>query len=99
MLTLAAERLGSAFDQLADRQFQSHSETFLKLARETLSVQTERAKGDLAAREQAIDNLVAPIREALARAERQLQELDNRGARRTAASAHNSRRWRRASRR
>jgi DNA recombination protein RmuC len=76
ILTLASERLGSAFDQLADRQFQSHSETFLKLARETLSVQTERAKGDLAAREQAIDGLVAPIREALTRAERQLLELD-----------------------
>ncbi len=76
VLTLAAERLGSAFDQLAHRQFQSHSETFLKLARETLSAHTERAKGDLAAREQAIDSLVAPIREALARAERQLQELD-----------------------
>src|SRR5262245_48077894 len=64
VLTLAAERLGSAFDQLADRQFQSHSETFLKLAREAFSVQTERAKGDLAARELAIDGLVAPIREA-----------------------------------
>jgi len=76
ILALASERLGSAFDQLADRQFQSHSETFLKLARETLSVQTERAKGDLAAREIAIDGLVAPIREALARAERQLLELD-----------------------
>jgi DNA recombination protein RmuC len=76
MLALAAERLSSSFDQLADRQFQSHSETFLKLARETLSVQTERAKGDLAAREQAIDSLVAPIREALTRAERQLLELD-----------------------
>jgi DNA recombination protein RmuC len=75
-IELAAERLGAAFDQLADRQLQSHSETFLRLARETLSVQTERAKGDLAAREQAIDGLVAPIREALARAERQLQELD-----------------------
>lgn len=75
-LTLAAERLGTAFDQLADRQLQSHSETFLRLARETLGVQTERAKGDLAAREQAIDNLVKPIREALGRAERQLQELD-----------------------
>jgi DNA recombination protein RmuC len=75
-LTLATERLGSAFNQLADRQFQSHSETFLKLARETLSVQTERAKGDLSAREQAIEHLVTPIREALARAERQLQELD-----------------------
>ncbi len=76
MMSLAAERLGSAFDQLADRQLQSHSETFLRLARETLSVQTERAKGDLAAREVAIDSLVIPIREALARAERQLQELD-----------------------
>jgi DNA recombination protein RmuC len=76
MLSLAAERLGTAFNQLADRQLQSHSDTFLKLARETLSVQTERAKGDLTAREQAIDGLVAPIREALARAERQMQHLD-----------------------
>jgi len=76
LLALAAERLGSAFDELADRQFQSHSETFLKLARETLSVQSERSKADLAARELAIDHLVAPIREALARAERQLLELD-----------------------
>jgi DNA recombination protein RmuC len=76
VFALASERLSTTFDQLADRQFQSHSETFLKLARETLSVQTERAKGDLTAREQAIDNLVAPIREALARAERQMQELD-----------------------
>jgi DNA recombination protein RmuC len=76
ILGLASERLGTAFNQLADRQFQNHSETFLKLARETLSVHTERAKGDLSAREQAIDGLVAPIREALARAERQMQELD-----------------------
>ena len=76
VMALAAERLGTAFNQLADRQFQSHSETFLKLARETLSVQTERAKGEFAAREQAIDSLVAPIRDALARAERQLLELD-----------------------
>ena len=41
-----------------------------------MNVHTERAKGDLTAREQAIDNLVAPIREALARQERQFQELD-----------------------
>jgi DNA recombination protein RmuC len=75
-LEMATERLGSVFDQLANRQFQSHSETFLKLARESLSVQNERAKGELAAREQAIDGLVRPIREALARAEKQLQELD-----------------------
>jgi DNA recombination protein RmuC len=76
LLALAAERLGSAFDEIADRQFHSHTETFLKLARESLGVQTERAKGDLAAREQAIEGLVKPIREALARAEIQLKELD-----------------------
>ena len=75
-LELASERLGSAFGALADRQFRSHTETFLKLARESLSVQQERAKGDLAAREQAIDSLVRPIREALARAETQIHELD-----------------------
>src|SRR5688572_19323590 len=76
MLALAAERLGTAFNQLADRRLQSHSDTFLKLARETLSVQTVRAKGDLTAREQASDGRVAPIREAHARAEGQLHELD-----------------------
>ena len=76
MLDAAADRLGAAFHDLADRQFRSHSETFLKLAGETLAVHTERAKGDLAAREYAIDGLVTPIREALARAEHQLHELD-----------------------
>ena len=33
VLAMASERLSSAFDQLADRQFQTHTETFLKLAR------------------------------------------------------------------
>ena len=75
-LEAATDRLRLALGDLTDRQFQRHSETFLKLARETLGVQSERAKADLAAREQAIDNLVRPVREALARAERQLQELD-----------------------
>jgi DNA recombination protein RmuC len=75
-LELATERLKSAVGELTDRQFQRHSETFLKLARETLGVQSERSKADLAARELAIENLVKPIREALTRAEKQLQELD-----------------------
>jgi DNA recombination protein RmuC len=75
-LELAGERLSGVFGQLASQQFQSHSETFLKLARESLNVHTERAKGDLAAREQSIEALVRPIREALGRTEAQLQELD-----------------------
>jgi DNA recombination protein RmuC len=75
-LALASERLSSVFGQLASQQFQSHTETFLKLARESLGAHNERAKGELAAREQAIENLVRPIREALGRTEAQLQELD-----------------------
>ena len=75
-LELASERLSNVFGQLASQQFQSHSETFLKLARETLNVQGERVKGDLAAKEQAIEALVRPIRDALTRTETQLQEID-----------------------
>jgi DNA recombination protein RmuC len=75
-LDLASERLSHVFGQLANEQFQSHTETFLKLARESLGAHHERAKGDLAAREQAIEGLLRPIRETIARTEMQLQELD-----------------------
>ena len=75
-LTLATERLSHTFGQLAHEQFQSHSETFLKLARESLGTHHERAKGELAAREQAIDSLLRPIREVMQRTEAQLTELD-----------------------
>lgn len=76
VLALATERLQHAFGQLAHEQFRSHSETFLKLARESLGAHHERAKGELAAREQAIDNLLRPIREVMQRTETQLHELD-----------------------
>jgi DNA recombination protein RmuC len=75
-LDLASERLSHVFDKLANEQFQSHSETFLKLARESLGVHHERAKGELAAREKAIEGLLRPVREAIERTERQLQALD-----------------------
>lgn len=75
-LNLATERLTHTFDQLADEQFRSHTETFLKLARENLGTHHEKAKGELAAREQAIENLLRPIRDTLQRTEAQLQELD-----------------------
>jgi DNA recombination protein RmuC len=76
VFSLATERLSRTFDQLAQSQFQSHSETFLKLARENLGVHQEKAKGELQAREQAIENLLRPIRETMQRTEQQLQEFD-----------------------
>jgi DNA recombination protein RmuC len=76
VFSLATERLSRTFDQLAQAQFQSHSETFLKLARENLGTQHEKARGELEAREQAIENLLRPIRETMQRTEQQLQEFD-----------------------
>ena len=84
-LALAADRLGMVFGQLANQQLQSHTETFLKLARESLGTQHERAKGELAAREQAVESLVRPIREALARTEAQINALE-----RTRQESHGS---------
>jgi len=73
---LATERLSSVFNQLANQQLHSHSETFLKLAKESLGGHHERAKGELAAREQAVENLVKPIRDALLRTEAQIEALE-----------------------
>ena len=75
-LALATERLTAAFGQFANEQLQSHSETFLKLARESLGTHHERAKAELAAREQAVENLVKPIRDALSRTEVQINALE-----------------------
>jgi DNA recombination protein RmuC len=76
VFSLATERLSRTFDQLAQAQFRNHSESFLKLAKENLGAHQEKAKGELAAREQAIENLLRPIRETMQRTETQLQELD-----------------------
>ena len=75
-LDLAQERLGAAFGSLATEHLRSNTETFLRLARESLGAHHERARGDLAAREQAVENLVRPIRDALARTETQIHELE-----------------------
>jgi DNA recombination protein RmuC len=84
-LALAEEKLRASFGRLANEQFRQHTETFLKLARENLGAHHERAKGELAAREKAIENIVKPIRDALQRTDSQLQELEK--ARREAQGA------------
>jgi len=76
LLSRASEKLSRTFDQLAQAQFQSHSETFLKLARENLGTQQEKARSELQAREQAIESMLRPIRETMQRTEQQLQDFD-----------------------
>ncbi|HUO82294.1 MAG TPA: DNA recombination protein RmuC [Gammaproteobacteria bacterium] len=75
-LALAGERMAHTFESLAGRSMESNSATFLRIAQEHLGQYQERARGELGAREQAIENLVKPIREALARTEQQISQIE-----------------------
>ena len=72
----ANAKLANAFSDLANKSLQSNSETFLRLARENLGAHQERAKRELGEREQAVENLVRPIREALKQSQQQIAELE-----------------------
>jgi DNA recombination protein RmuC len=72
----AEERLSSVFDTLARRSLQDNSQSFLELARQNLDVHRTRAQGELKARELAVEALVAPIRDALQRTEKQIAAIE-----------------------
>ena len=75
-LTRAREQLTGVFGELARDSLQSNSEVFLQLARERLTRQQSDASQALQARETAIESLVQPIREALAKTEAQIQAIE-----------------------
>jgi DNA recombination protein RmuC len=75
-LTRAREQLQAVFGELARDSLQSNSEVFLQLARERLARQQSDAGQALKERETAIESLVQPIREALAKTEAQIQAIE-----------------------
>jgi DNA recombination protein RmuC len=70
------ERLGNVFNRLANEQLQNHTETFLQLASARLGTQQAEASGDLKARQQAIEALMHPVREALTQTQDQMHALE-----------------------
>ncbi len=72
----ATTRLATAFSDLSNRSLKANSETFLRLAEQNLGAQQERAKRELGDREQAVENLVKPIREALTQSQQQIAALE-----------------------
>jgi DNA recombination protein RmuC len=72
----AQEQLRGTFGALARESLQSNSEVFLQLARERLTRQQLDASQALKERETAIESLVKPIREALAKTEAQIQTIE-----------------------
>jgi DNA recombination protein RmuC len=75
-LARAREQLQGVFGELARDSLQSNSEVFLQLARERLGRQQLDASQALKERETAIESLVQPIREALAKTEAQIQAIE-----------------------
>jgi len=76
LLEQSEMRLRAAFDSLAGETLRTNSELFLRLAREALGRDQVLAQGALKEREQAIAQLVEPLRAALERTEAQVQALE-----------------------
>lgn len=72
----ARSRLATEFSAMANQSLKANSETFLRLAEQNLGVQQERAKRELGDREQAVENLVKPIRDALQHSQKQISDLE-----------------------
>jgi DNA recombination protein RmuC len=75
-LVRARDQLQGVFGELARESLQSNSELFLRLADQRLARQHSDASQALRERESAIESLVKPIREALAKTEAQIQTIE-----------------------
>jgi DNA recombination protein RmuC len=75
-LDAANAKLAQAFADLSSRSLKTNSETFLRLAEQHLNTHNERARQELGKREQAVENLVKPIREALEASKKQIDALE-----------------------
>jgi DNA recombination protein RmuC len=76
MLDDAQRKLTTTFEALSMQALQKSSQSFLDLAKAQLGQFQERASGDLAQKQQAIDELLRPIKESLTRVDGQIQEME-----------------------
>lgn len=75
-LQLALERLKGGFDAVAGEALRSNNETFLQVARQVLGQQQETALRNLVDREKAVESMLSPVREALARTHEQMARIE-----------------------
>ncbi len=72
----ARKQLADTFQALSAQALQSNNESFLQLARTAMEAQQEQAAGDLQRRQQAIGELVAPVRESLEKFQATVQKIE-----------------------
>jgi hypothetical protein len=76
---LAAEELSQKFKALSRDALRDNNQSFLDLARATLEKFQTSAKGDLELRQNAIDQLVKPLKESLERVDGKMARWKRRG--------------------
>jgi len=76
VLNEARQKLTDAFKALAGDALKSNNQSFLELAKATLEKSQESAKGDLDKRQQAIRELVKPVKESLDKVDAKIQEIE-----------------------
>lgn len=76
LLSEARESLLASFKALSADALQASSQSFLDLAKATLEQYQQGAKNDLEGRQQAIGELLLPVKETLLKAEQQVRELE-----------------------
>src|SRR5436190_19210930 len=69
-------KLSDAFKALSADALARNNQSFLELAGATLARTQEAARGDLELRQQAIADLVAPVRQSLEKVDSKIQELE-----------------------
>ncbi|MET0680598.1 MAG: DNA recombination protein RmuC, partial [Burkholderiales bacterium] len=72
----ARENLVQAFSALSAEALKSNNRAFIDLAQQTLAKHQETAQGELQRRQQAIDEMVKPMRESLDRFDAKVQEVE-----------------------
>lgn len=76
VMEAAEKRLRDAFQAMGAEALRQNSESFLQLARTSLSEMQQSTSSDLELRQQAITELVSPIKETLAKMDGTLQQVE-----------------------
>jgi len=70
------DQLANSFNQLSNEALSRNNEHFLKLAEENLKRYQSEAKAELQSKEQAIEQLVKPINDALLQTSKQISDIE-----------------------
>jgi DNA recombination protein RmuC len=76
LVTRASEELRNAFKAMAADALKNNNSAFLVTAQETLKRFQSQAEGDLNARQKAVADLVAPVRDSLNKVDAQIQQIE-----------------------